>query len=153
MIHDRIENYKLYQYGAPWEEAFEFIKKANSETQEGRYELSNGMYVSIESYETKEFDRAIFESHRKYIDIQWTISGAEAIGYSFINDLKVKIPYNEKADILFYENPEAVDYRVANYEGRFTLLFPEDAHMPKLNVQGFEKVKKGVVKIPVSLLT
>ena len=34
-------------------------------------------------------------------------------------------------------------------EGYFTLLFPQDAHMPNIMVDKPEKVKKGVVKIAV----
>ena len=46
-------------------------------------------------------DRAIFESHQKYVDIQWTISGAEGIGYLVSSELESKISYNEKSDVEF----------------------------------------------------
>lgn len=152
MIHDKISNFKLYKFGESWEEAFEFIKSVNEQTEERRHELADGMFANIESYPTKSLEKAIFESHREYIDIQFTIIGSEKIGYASINDLTVKKPYNEKSDVIFYEHPQEIFSEVTNHEGYFTLLFPEDAHMPGLRTSLDERVKKGVVKVPVKLL-
>lgn len=149
MIHDRLENYHLYNLGPTFREAFDFIKSVTVDTEEKKYQLSGEMFASIESYPTKTHNRAAFESHQKYIDIQFTIKGAEKIGYASIKDLKVNKPYNEKADIIFYESPELFLSEVTNFEGYFTILYPEDAHMPGLLVDGFDHVKKGVVKVPM----
>ncbi|MCR9204920.1 MAG: YhcH/YjgK/YiaL family protein, partial [Halobacteriovoraceae bacterium] len=150
MIHDRFENIHLYNLGPVFQEAFDFIKGCNEETEEKKYSLSGEMFASIESYPTKTHDRAAFESHRKFIDIQFTIKGSEKIGYASIHELKVNKAYNEKADIIFYEKPEIFSSEVTNFEGYFTILFPEDAHMPGLQSKGHDRVKKGVVKVPVN---
>lgn len=152
MIHDKISNHHLYKLGPAWEKAFSFIKDVNESTEERRHELEDGMYANIESYPTKTSDKAIFESHRIYIDIQFTISGSEKIGFSSIENLKIKKNYNEKSDVIFYDHPDETFSEVTNYEGYFTVLFPEDGHMPGLKSSAHERVKKGVVKVPVELL-
>jgi YhcH/YjgK/YiaL family protein len=151
MIHDRLENYHIYKLGAVFEEAFAFIRGCDESTEEGKYPLSGEMFASIESYPTKTHNRAAFESHQNFIDIQFTIKGAEKIGYASSKELKVNKPYNEKADVIFYDSPEIFHSEVTNLEGYFTLLYPDDAHMPGLQVPGFDHVKKGVVKVPVSM--
>lgn len=150
MIHDRFENFYLYNLGPVFEEALEFIKACNEETEEKKYSLSGEMFASIESYLTKGYDRAAFESHRKFIDIQFTIKGSEKIGFASIHELEINKPYNEKADIIFYQQPEIYSSEVTNFEGYFTILFPEDAHMPGLRTTKHDRVKKGVVKVPVN---
>lgn len=45
---------------------------------EGRYELENGIYVNIESYSTCSCEEKKYEIHRKYIDLQYIISGTRS---------------------------------------------------------------------------
>lgn len=152
MIHDKVSNFRLYKFGDAWEQAFEFIQSVSEQTEERRHELANGMYANIESYPTKTLEKAIFESHREFIDIQFTIQGAEKIGFASIHDLEVKKAYNEKSDVIFYNHPKEIFSEVTNHEGYFTVLFPEDAHMPGLQLGSQQKIKKGVVKVPIKIL-
>ncbi len=152
MIFDRVENFKTYALGKYWDKAFEFIQAQHIGTIEQRYELEDGMYASIESYATKPAEKTLFESHREYVDIQWTISGGETIYWHDSSKLKIKKEYNTERDISFYESPSKLGLGLQNAPGYFCVFWPTDAHMPQVQLDGELRVKKGVVKIPVSLL-
>jgi biofilm protein TabA len=152
MIFDRVENYKTYSLGKYWEKAFEFIQAQSVDSEEKRYELEDGMYVSIESYATKPTSKALFETHREFVDIQWTISGGETIYWEDASKLKIKKEYNSSRDVSFYESPKIFELGLLNTPGYFCTFWPTDAHMPQVELAGVQRVKKGVVKIPVALL-
>ena len=83
MIIDRIENATLYYpIYARFERAFEHIRQMDVETiPAGRYELDgDNMYVLIQEYNTKLKEDAKWEAHRRYIDLQYVVRGAEGMG-------------------------------------------------------------------------
>ena len=152
MIYDKIKHFDKYPYGRVWEEAFEFLSSLNKDSEERRYELSQGMFGIVMSYPTKIHADAVLESHEKYIDIQMTIEGAEGIEWFYTSDLEVKDHYDENRDVAFYHYPSRPPAVTTNYAGFFTALWPSDAHMPQLIINDIKNVKKAVVKIPIELL-
>ena len=62
-----------------WKKAFEFLSRKDlASLAEGTYELDdNGLFATVSYYTTK--DSALFEAHRKYIDIQYVAEGCERI--------------------------------------------------------------------------
>ena len=70
----------------------------------GRYDLENGSYVLIQSYTTKLRNTAKYESHEKYYDIQYVISGKEIISIIPVEKLTIAQEYDAEKDITFYEN-------------------------------------------------
>ena len=62
-----------------WNKAFAFLRDNDLEKLElKRYDLDgNNLYVTISEYNTKNPEDAKFEAHKKYIDIQYVISGSE----------------------------------------------------------------------------
>ena len=153
MIHDKLENFHLYYKADFWKEAFDFLSSLNEKSEEKRYDLGHGMYAIIMSYPTKDREEAVLESHRKYVDIQSSITGAERIDCCDREGLEISEEYDSERDVMFYSHPESYQFSVDNLAGRFTVLFPDDAHMPQLKVLGFDEVKKVVVKIPVELFS
>lgn len=130
--------------------AYEFMQKklSNEKLADGRYELSDGSYVNIETYETKLRKDCRFESHRKYIDVQIIISGQELISVAKPEELKICEKYSEEKDIVFYENNiNCVDF-IIKY-GEFLILDPSQAHMPCICIDKKSIVRKAVIKIPV----
>ena len=80
MIKDNLKYANLY-YGISegLKQGFEWLKHNSLENMsDGKYNISENIYANIQSYETK--DNALYEAHRKYIDIQYMISGEEFIG-------------------------------------------------------------------------
>ncbi|MDC1174706.1 YhcH/YjgK/YiaL family protein [Bacteriovoracaceae bacterium] len=152
MIVDKIENYKKYFNKESWKKSFEFIMGLDENSEEKRYELGDGVFAIVMSYHTKDVQDANLESHKKYIDIQASIKGAEGIEWYPIDaNLELKEEYSEKADVMFYHHPGVQRALIANIPGYFTVLWPEDIHMPQLKILDLNFVKKVVVKIPVAI--
>ena len=133
------------------ETAYRFLCSLDaSKIEDGRLELENGLYVNIESYETQARSERLFESHRKYIDIQYMIKGEELITVAPITDLRVIDQYNEDKDIEFYEGSlNGFDYSIKS--GEFLILKPGEGHMPCVALNGKKIVRKAVVKVPVCI--
>lgn len=114
-----------------------------------RIELAGGAFVLEEAYLTKLRADGFFESHRKYIDIQAIFEGEELMEISDISRMTVRQPYNEKRDLIVYEdNTDATLLRV--FAGQAAVFFPADAHMPTMRVRAAgSNVRKCVVKVPI----
>jgi YhcH/YjgK/YiaL family protein len=112
-------------------------------------ELAGGAYVIEQAYPTRLRADGFFESHRRFIDIQAIFEGEELMEVCDISRMTAKQPYNEKRDLIIYEdNTEASHLRV--YAGSAAVFFPSDAHMPTLRVRNDAvHVRKCVVKVPV----
>lgn len=155
MIHDKLENWKIYFNSAPWRLSFEYLESLSPESEEcERFHIQgDDIYAAIMSYDTCTVNESVLETHDKYIDIQMTLVNAEAIDLFYREDLKVKTPYDADLDRTFYYRPELAYSRVVNREGLFSVLFSNDAHMPMLTVNDKpEPVKKVVVKVSKSIV-
>jgi len=97
---------------------------------------------------TKELHQGRWEAHRRYIDIQYLVSGIERIGYTPVANLALTTPYDEDKDVAFYQGHGDI---LTLEPGMFAVFFPHDAHMPMLCEAGGspKQVRKIVVKIPV----
>lgn len=129
-----------------WEAAFAFLNEKDLENIElGRYDLSDGVYVNVEEYTTK--DSASFEAHRKYIDIQYLAKGKEYIYVSpYEPEKQTEItPYDETKDIEFFDKNDYKKQLLTS--DNFLVFFPSDGHKPCMKVDENEQVKKVVVKI------
>jgi len=134
-----------------WSAAFTWIEENAAIAEEGWYDLGvGGARVRVMSYPTKSREVAKYEAHRDTIDIQYTIEGAEGIEFTPTESLIAKEDYNPEKDAQIFETPVASEGRVDNVPGRFSIFYPEDAHLPQLNVEGYGKVRKLVVKVPVT---
>jgi YhcH/YjgK/YiaL family protein len=149
MILDRIENAGLYVgLNAGFAKAFEVLKdKSLNKKEDGRYAVDGDkIYYTIQRYTTKPLSEGKLEAHRKYIDIQFLLSGAELLGYSPLKGLLVAEEYNTEKDIAFFETPKEIT-KVKLEPGLFCILFPHDAHLPCRQLAGPADVHKVVVKI------
>jgi len=134
------------------EQAYDFTCRALRENLEvGRYELGDGVYAMVQSYETKKREDAKYEAHRRYIDVQLILDGEEIIAVeplSVMHQQTCLMAYDAEKDAeLYAENMEGTDYQLG--KGDFLIFMPEDGHMPGLCVQEPITIKKVVIKIPV----
>lgn len=144
---------ELFSGSKTWEMALKWLENNKNNTQEGIYPLGDDdFYARIMSYSLKSRENARFEAHRHTIDLQYTISGAEGIEIAPVDSLKPLNDYDEASDAEHLEKPAFPHAFVTNMAGFFTILFPEDAHMPKLAVPGEVSVVKLVIKIPCRLV-
>ena len=139
----------IYYHKNPrhWDQAFKFLKSADLKNLPiGTQELEGKhLFIAVSEYDSKDKADTRYESHRKYIDIQYAIKGEELIGITTLDKVKVEEPYNEEKDIAFYAF-DGGDYRKATPE-KFLIFFPEDVHRPSIKVNENVPVKKAVVKI------
>ena len=148
MIKDKLENAQIY-YGISerLKEGFIWLKSQNLKTIEpNKYQLSNDLYANVQQYLTK--DNAKYEAHRKYIDIQYMITGNEEVGYCSKDDCCSYTEYNSESDLEFLECNNNENRQILN-EGEFMVFFPNDAHKPSIKNGNNAVVKKVVVKVPV----
>lgn len=138
------------QHKARWDKAFAFLRDADLKTLEvKKYELDGtDLYASVSEYTTKNEEDARYEGHKKYIDIQYVISGKEHIGIAPITLLdKVIEPYNEQKDVMFITVKRIINFKADS--SKFFIFFPEDLHRPNLKDGENSHVKKVVVKVKV----
>jgi len=149
MVVDKLSNSHLYAApGSRLAKAFEFLNRKDLATLEnGKYPLDgDNVFALVQSYNTTPKEKGKFEAHRKYIDVQFVVSGDECMGYANVNNLKVTQEYNDKDDYLLAEGkPDFI--RV--HPGMFTIFHPQDAHIPCSAVDQPSPVKKVVVKVAV----
>ena len=151
MIYDRIDNIGLYRFGAAAMKAFEFLKTLTPDTPEETFELmGRDLFVMVQSYETEAEPSPILEAHRKYIDIQYCIAGAEYIAVAPLDESTIKTPYDDAKDVAFYHAQKMMTL-CAMTPGRFVLLFPTDEHFAKLAAEAPCRIKKAVVKLRADL--
>lgn len=132
-----------------WDDALKFLRRPDLDTlSPGKYPIDGDkVYATIGVGPNKEFDKTSFESHRKYIDLQYVIKGKEKIGVAQVSKATVTVPYNEPNDIAHY-TAEGKYYIAA--PGTFFLFFPVNAHRPSIKVDGYDTVRKLVIKIRVA---
>ncbi len=115
---------------------------------DGKVEIDGPRLIAnVARYQTKRPEQAVWESHRKYIDVQYVVSGVERIGYVPLeNAPPVQSPYNETKDVIFYEpGHDSFTLRA----GQFTIFYPEDIHAPSLADGEPSAVVKVVMKVLV----
>jgi YhcH/YjgK/YiaL family protein len=149
MIIDKIENDHLYKgLSKRIEKAFEYIKAADLKNiNPGKYEIDGeNIFALISEYKTKSEQEGKLEAHRKYIDVQYVISGEEKMGYVPLNGQQILEPYKEENDIIFFAGEKSFT-KVSS--GMFAIFFPEDVHMPGIMIKESLPVKKLVIKVRV----
>jgi YhcH/YjgK/YiaL family protein len=133
-----------------WDKAFEYLKNTDLKSLENKRHDIDGdnIYAIVSEYLTKNIEDAKFEAHKKYVDIQYVISGSEQMSVTPATKLgEVLQPYDETKDLEFMTVSESTDY-VATPE-RFFLFFPSDLHRPSVKIGENAQVKKIVVKVKI----
>jgi YhcH/YjgK/YiaL family protein len=149
MIVDKIENSHKYNCLSKYfVKAFSFLKNTNLVNAEsGKYVLEGDrVFAMVQEYDSRKIEDCKLEAHRKYIDIQFIVSGEEQIGVNLLKDQPSMNGYNENNDIIFFEGDSSL---VKMEAGMFAIFYPDDLHMPGVKVDQSLKVKKVVVKVQV----
>lgn len=144
---DKVQFAKQYHLNqATWDRAFAYLKNTDLKTlSNGRHVIDgDNVYAIVTEAPTKDYDKTAFESHRKYIDLQYVITGEENMAKTPVASVTVNKPYDETADIAYYTGEGKV-YTVP--AGTFMLFFPGEAHRPNITPGGNKVVKKIVIKI------
>ncbi|MDD5459461.1 MAG: YhcH/YjgK/YiaL family protein [Phycisphaerae bacterium] len=152
MITDHIKNINLYKNLSPRiGKALEILAAEDfTKKDTGKYEVDGEIiHYMVQRYTSKPIEEGKFETHKKYIDIQFVAASEEMLGYAPLNCFELETDYDGGKDVAFYKQPE-VFTPVALTAGMFCILFPQDGHMPcrQLNGKACDVVKV-VVKVKV----
>lgn len=132
--------------------AYEYLQRAKEEDlPDGRVEIDGTqVYALVQSYESKaKADQLRFEAHRRYIDIQYIVSGKEHIGWVPVGMMKEVTDYNDTKDVFHgMVASEGISF-VKLSAGQLAVLYPTDGHAPGLSIGTPSPVKKIVVKVLV----
>jgi YhcH/YjgK/YiaL family protein len=147
MILDRLENASAYRgIHQRIDKALEYLGKTDfSRVANGKYELDGDrLFAMVQRYRTRTLDQIVWEAHRRYIDVQYIVAGAERMGYLALREgLTVKKPYDEQGDAILFEADGAM---FTFWAGSFAVFMPQDVHAPGLAV---DNIPSEVVKVVV----
>ncbi len=130
-------------------EAIRYLENLNvDELQQGKIVVNDDFFVLVQSYDTKLPEQVRYETHKKYVDIQYIVEGRELIEIAPGNILEVDEPYSEEKDIAFYKPLEQAATVVLT-KGGYVVLYPEDAHRPGICAGEITTNKKLVGKVRV----
>ena len=130
MIKDQLCHAALYEAIHPlFKAAFQWITDhARPESEVGRFQLDGDKLKAItEHYQTHPFNPRKFETHKKYIDIQYIVSGSEKIYLDDPKTMTEVVSFDETQDIAFFEGS---GHAVTLNAGDFMIIWPHEAHAP-----------------------
>jgi biofilm protein TabA len=145
MILDTLKNAARYaglKIGCS--EAFGFLDQPGlADLPDGKYEISGErVYAIVDRTEGRKVSDGKLEGHRRYLDIQYVISGEESIGWRPAAGLEHAVPYDDAKDLEFFQGaPESI---VRVPPGSFAVFLPTDAHLPLI---GEGPIHKVIVKV------
>lgn len=151
MILDTLDQSARYEsLNSRLAKAFAFVRAVDGTQALGRHEIDGDRcFALVQAYETKPEDQALFEAHRKYIDVQFIHSGRETILWAPLSAMREQtMPYSEEKEAALWKLvPDATPLHLS--AGQFAILFPQDAHAPCIRWEHAGQVFKVVVKVAV----
>jgi len=132
---------------ATWKKILAWLTEHAASATDGEHEIDGRhVYAIASNVETMPENQAVFESHKKYIDLHYCISGGEKIAYTPISALKPKTEYDNEKDYTLYETTIPGELLTMTPD-TFAIFMPQDGHMPKISDGLNKQVRKIVVKI------
>lgn len=161
-IFGDIETVKEQINDSKFDKAFLYIKKlqdknsdeykslANIELDEcNKIEIDENCFVLEQAYLSKNKEDCFFESHKKYIDIQYIFEGEEIMEVENIKNLVITNEYDSQLDFAKYsQTPKSSILKIRKNE--LAIFYPKDGHMPCIKIDNNIKIIKAVFKILVT---
>lgn len=135
---------------ATWDSVFNWLATQDLEQlAEGKYPICGNTYARIQVATTRPEQQCNIESHRKYIDFQWTIKGKEGVRLFKHEQVWPASPYNKNKDFRRYElKDDEKPKRFTSNPKQFFMFFPNDYHQCMLEIGGRKSnIRKVIVKI------
>ena len=151
MILDTLDHAARYEaLNSRFSKAFAFLRTVDGSQVLGRHDLDGDhCFALVQTYETKPLEKAKFEAHRKYIDVQFIFSGRETILWAPLAAMTEEtMAYTEEKEAALWKLvPDVTPLHMS--AGHFAILYPQDAHAPCIEWEKPEQVFKVVVKVAV----
>jgi biofilm protein TabA len=137
-----------YKFKSRWDMAFKFLKDNDLTTLTGTHNIdSTNVYVIAVDYNSKDKSDTRYESHKRYVDIQYVAVGEEMMGKTTMDSAEVAVPYSEANDIAYYKFDGGNYYKAT--PKNFFIFFPGELHRPSIKVGESVPIKRIVVKVLV----
>ena len=146
MIIDSISHIRDYAALLPCLEVGLAAMGDGSALEVGRHEFEGG-FLLVQEGETTPLDEGTFEAHRKFIDVQFVLEGAEEIAWQEYGDLACAIPYDDATDKERLDGSR--EHHMLVSAGMFWAAFPHDGHKAISHVGEPHAYRKVVMKLPV----
>jgi biofilm protein TabA len=148
MIYDKLALFSRYAgLGKKLSTALSYLATQDfTATRPGRIDIQgDDLYALVQEYTTRPVGQGVWEAHRCYIDVQNMVSGQERIFFAPVETMQLGTYVEEKDFLSMTGDGSPLDL----FAGFFVVFFPEDAHMPGLQVGTPEFVRKIVIKLAV----
>lgn len=118
-----------------WDKLFSYLANADlNSLQAGKIELVPGrLWINVLEYTPKDAENTKIESHRRFIDLQYTFVGKELMGLA--GAVSPANEYDPVKDRTNWTAEAPVSYTPVD-PGRFFLYFPKDMHQPSVKAEG-----------------
>jgi YhcH/YjgK/YiaL family protein len=133
-----------------WDKAFAFLRDSDlTKIAIGRHDIDgDNLFATVSEYMTKNEEDTKFEAHRKYIDIQHVINGAEQMSITPLSDRQEElVPYDPAKDVEFMSVNKTSSYEAT--PDKVFIFFPSDIHRPSVKIGENKNVRKVVVKVKI----
>lgn len=130
--------------------ALDFLRDTRlQELPVGRIDIDGDtVFALVQSYQSRmEHHEPKFELHRKYVDVQYLVSGAEIMAWAMHDAFTQTTDYNQETDVMLGTIPADEWTPVRFPVGRVIVFYPTDAHASGLVVDQPEDVKKVIIKV------
>lgn len=149
MILDTLQNADLYKnLDTNLRLGLEYLQNTDFNSLEmGKYEIKGDeVFAILQTYDTKEESDCRLEAHKKYVDIQYMVSGDEQMGVVPFNNQEISeaLPDN---DVTFFKGTGSL---VLVREGSFAVFYQSDVHAPGIKAGSSGKIIKVVVKVQLT---
>jgi len=149
MILDKLQNAFYYKgLNENLKLGLEYLQNTDfTKLEMGKHEIKNDeVFAILQSYDTKEEIDCKLEAHKKYIDIQYMVSGDEIMGVVPFDNQEVleDLPDN---DVTFFKG---LGEPILVKEGSFVIFYQTDVHAPGIKVSESKKIVKVVVKVQLA---
>lgn len=155
MIHGHLSAPDAYSHllaHEAWRFAFDWLRQMPPSPEPGIRPLrGDAIYVNVHGYETLPPEQCRYESHRKYVDLQYCIAGGERIDWQLASTLLPAGPFDEAKDLQFYEPGNSIT-TLHMVPGSYAIFHPSDAHRPKRADGLNPSVSKLVIKVAWELV-
>lgn len=114
----------------------------------GYHKVNDEFYYNVIEYETTSEKNKLFESHRKYVDIQLLLDGVEMMQVADMIRLEEKDKYDAEKDVVLYSASDISTSTILR-PGSVMILYPHDAHRSIALLGSSCIVKKIVGKVMI----
>ncbi|WP_241568930.1 YhcH/YjgK/YiaL family protein [Rosenbergiella collisarenosi] len=152
MIFGHIDVTPSWPLPAVVKKALQFLKHTDFQAlPAGKVDIDGDkMFAQVLDLTTCDLPQLQPESHRRYVDVQYLVSGEEKIGVTpDVGNYQVAESKLEQHDIQFYQSV-ADETFLDMVPGNYAVFFPEDIHRPACHKHGLSNIRKVVVKIALS---